>query len=220
MKLSFRNILALFLSTQLVFLEAGLAGCADRRVSAAPPAAQAGPLRDYLQKSYLELFELAPKMEFSAPDIETQRKSLEDGKHFCVARFKDHARQYEKQAEAAQKDLKQKTAGMSESERKQVHCRIQNLELLKSEAEVLSGHAIPTAYDNLGAKLELIEKWPAVFRQTRQEIADGSHLRRRGGDVKDIGFREIAAGQEDDIKKGQQSIEELKRAGLIPPELE
>ncbi len=45
-------------------------------------------------------------------------------------------------------------------------------------------------------------------------------MNRRWADVKDIGFREIAANQQDDIKKGQQAIEEMKRSGLLPPEVE
>jgi hypothetical protein len=76
------------------------------------------------------------------------------------------------------------------------------------------------AYDNLNAKLDVIEKWPALYKQTQQEIASESYLSRRWGDVKDIGFREIAANQQDDIKKGQQAIEEMKRSGLLPPEVE
>lgn len=43
-------------------------------------SAQNLALREYLQKSYMELFELAPKLEFSACEIEAQRKALESGK--------------------------------------------------------------------------------------------------------------------------------------------
>jgi predicted Zn-dependent protease len=173
-----------------------------------------------LQKPYAELFDLAPTVEFSAGEIESQRKALDEGKDFCVARFKGHAKQYAKQIDAAQKDLKVQTVALNEGERTQVHCGIQNLELLRSEAQALSSHAIPTAYDNLKAKLDLVQKWPALYRQTQQEITDGTYVQRRWGDVKDIGFREIAANQQDDIKKGQQAIEEMKRSGLLPPEVE
>ena len=160
-------------------------------------------------------------MKFSTTEVAAQRKALEKGKNSCAARFKDHAKQYGKQIDAAEKDLKKTTAGLRETERNQKHCRIQNLELLRSESQALSSHAIPTAYHNLNAKLDLIEKWPLLYRQTQQEIANGSYLTRRWGDVKDIGFREIAANQQDDIKKGQQAIEEMKRSGAIaPPEVE
>jgi hypothetical protein len=46
-------------------------------------------------------------------------------------------------------------------------------------------------------------------------------MKRRWSDVKDIGFREIEPkqhDQQDDIKRGQQAIEELKRSHLLPPE--
>lgn len=178
------------------------------------------PLRTLLQKPYVELFELAPTLNYSAAEIETQRKSLEEGKSFCVSRFKGHAKSYATQIETAQNDLKKKSAALSDFQRSQLHCRIQNLELLRSEAQALSSHAIPTAYDNLNAKLDLIAKWPSLYKQTQQEITSRSYLTRRWGDVKDIGFREIAANQQDDIKKGQQAIEEMKRTGLMPPDVE
>jgi Zn-dependent protease with chaperone function len=225
----FRRMLAVFLSYQLCLVGIVLEGCAARQaqqnsasvqLSAVLQPKELTPLRGLLQKPYAELFDLAPTLEFRTAEIAAQRKALDKGKDFCVARFKDHAKQYGKQVDSAQKDLKKKSTGLSEDQRNQLHCKIQNLELLRSEAQALSGHAIPTAYDNLNAKLDLIEKWPALYKQTQQEIASGSHLSRRWGDVKDIGFREIAANQQDDIKKGQQAIEEMKRSGLLPPEVE
>ncbi len=225
----FRRMVAVFLSFQLCLVGIVLEGCAGRQAPQNSAPAQLStvlqpkeliPLRGLLQKPYAELFDLAPTLEFRTNEIVAQRKALDKGKDFCVARFKDHAKQYGRQVDAAQKDLKKKSASLSEGQRNQLHCKIQNLELLRSEAQALSGHAIPTAYDNLNAKLDLIERWPALYRQTQQEIASGSHLSRRWGDVKDIGFREIAANQQDDIKKGQQAIEEMKRSGLLPPEVE
>ena len=177
-------------------------------------------LRMHIQKPYVELFELAPHLEFSAADIERERKALNSGKDFCVNRFNAHANAYGKQIDATRADLKKNTATMKDAQRKQVHCDIQNFELRRSEAQVLANSAIPTAYANLNAKLDLIQNWPAAYQQARRELADGSYNTRRWGDVKDIGFREIASGQMDDIKRGQQSVEELKRTGLLPPEVE
>lgn len=228
MKDIFRSTLAVFLTAQLSFAGLTLEGCAARsaakaaepdNASAAQPK-QMTPLRALLQKPYVELFDEAPTLQFTSEEIVAQRKALEQGRSACVRRFKDHASQYGKQIDVAQKKLKKESATISEEERSRIHCNIQNLELLRSEAQALSGHAIPTAYENLTAKLDLIEKWPAVSKQTQQQIADGSYLKRRWGDVKDIGFREIAANQQDDIKKGQQAVEEMKRSGLLPPEVE
>ena len=219
MKNLLRRALALCLCEFLIFLPTGFGG---GRQQAAPASASAetSSIRRTLQKPYLDLFEISPKLEFSASEIEAQRKTLKNGEKLCVTRFKDHAKAYQKQIEAAQKNLKRKTTEITEEQRKQTHCTIQNLELVKAEAQVLAGQAIPTGYDNLNAKLDIIEKWPALYQQTEQEIASGAYNKRRWGDVKDIGFREIAAGQQDDIKKGQQAIEELKRSGMLPPELD
>lgn len=214
-----RRTLAVFLCELLMFLPVG-AGGGGRQASAEKTAVESDSLRGLLQKPYLELFELSPKLEFSEREIEAQRKSLENGKKLCVTRFKGHVKTYGKQIDALQKDLKKNTTKITEDQRKQAHCTIQNLELVKAEAQVLSGQAIPTAYDNLNAKLDIIQKWPSLYRQTQQEMASGAYNQRRWGDVKDIGFREIAAGQQDDIKKGQQAIEELKRSGMLPPEVE
>ena len=225
----FQRILASVLSAQVSFLGAGLdirtaqqapPPSSPNQQMANVPTSQQTSLRALLQKPYAELFDLAPTLTFSVSEIAAQRKALGKGKDSCVSRFKEHGKQYEKQIDRAQNDLKKKTAILNEPQRKQAHCKIQNLELLRSEAQALSGHAIPTAYDNLNAKLDIIERWPALYKQTQQEIASGAHLNRRWGDVKDIGFREIAANQQDDIKKGQQAIEEMKRSGLLPPEVE
>ena len=218
MRNTFRSIVSLFLSALLVLLPAIQARGQEQPVPA--PVVPTTTLRGHLQEHYVELFDLAPKLHYSTAEIEKQRAAFGKGKDICVSRFKDHAKKYGKQIEETEKNLKERTTKLNDAQRKLVHCKIQNLELLKGEADVLSGHAIPTAYDNLNAKLDIIEKWPALYQQTQQEIAGESYLRRRWGNVKDIGFREIAAGQQDDIKRGQQAIEELKRAGLIPPEVE
>lgn len=226
MKHLFRRIIAFSLSAHLsgVGLESGAPYQAAQEVSTQAPVtlktANSTSLRPLLQKSYEELFEVAPTLQFTPGAIEEQRNGLQKSKDFCVRRFKEHAKQYGKQIETAQQDLKKRSANLSELQRNHLHCKIQNLELLRSEAQALSSHAIPTAYDNLNAKLDLIQKWPALYRQTQQEIASRSYLNRRWADAKDIGFREIAPNQQDDIKKGQQAIEEMKRSGLLPPEIE
>jgi len=188
--------------------------------SSNPEAQNPLPLRDYLQKSYLELFEIASQLSFSSTEIAKQREAFEKAKDSCVDRFKDRVKGYDKQLDKERSELKKTSAKLSKVERKEAHCTIQNLDLLRSEADVLARQAIPTAYDNLNAKLDLIERWPAYHQQIQQELANGSYVNRRWGDVQDIGFREIEPNQQDDIKKGQRAIEEMKRAHLLPPELE
>ena len=219
MKNLFRKSVAVLLCPVLALLPILEEGVASAQQAPVRPA-QTIALREYLQKSYMELFELAPKLEFSATEIETQRTALKSGKDLCVGRFKTHSKQYGNQIDAARKDLKKNTATLSEDQRKLVHCNIQNLDLLKSEADILAGQAIPTAYDNLNAKLDIIQQWPAEYKQIQQELASGTYHTRRWGDVKDIGFREIEPNQQDDIKRGSDAVEEMKRLGLMPPEVE
>ncbi len=178
------------------------------------------PLHDYLQKSYEDLFALAPSLRFSPADVETERQALKRGEDSCRSRFKDHSKLYGRQLDSARNDLKKGGSELADTQRHGLHCRIQNLELLRSEADMLSGQAIPNAYDNLDAKLNLLLEWPEQNRQTLAAISDGSYNQRRWGDVKDIGFREVASGQRDDIKRGQEAVDELKRTGLLPPDIE
>ena len=197
--------------------------CQSQEKVVQPTADQAPPqlsLHAYLQKPYEELFELAPSVSFSTAEVEKERQALKAAKDSCRDRFKNHSKTYSKQLENARKELKLRSASLTDPPRHALHCRIQNLELLQSEADVLSGQAIPHAYDNLNAKLDLIQQWPEQNRQTLAAIADGSYQQRRWSDVKDIGFREIAAGQKDDIKRGKEAVDELKTLGLLPPEID
>ena len=189
------------------------------QASAASQAPQL-PLRDYLQKPYDELLQLAPSLTFSTAEVDQMRQALKTGEDSCRSRFKDHTKTYGKQLDTARKDLKKGGTGLADQPRRELHCKIQNFELLRSESEVLSQHAIPTAYDNLNARLDMLLKWPAEYQKTLASMADGSYNQRRWADVKDIGFREIASGQKDDIKRGQDAVNELKRAGMLPPEVE
>lgn len=207
---------SLLILSELLILLPAVAGRSPQQNSQAPANT---PLRSHLMKPYLELFSDAAQLHFSATEIKAQRESLANGRKACVKRFQNHAKTYSRQIDALQKQLKQKTAKISEAERKETHCQIQNLDLLKSEAQSLSQHGIPTAYENLSAKLDVIQNWPATRAQAEKQIADGSFHQRRWGDVKDIGFRVIAANQQEDIPAGQEAIREMRQKGLIPPEL-
>lgn len=92
--------------------------------------------------------------------------------------------------------------------------------MLEEQADVLANNAIPVAYQNRQAKLDLIQNWPTQLKEIERQIADGSYHNRRWGDVKDIGFRQIQQGQKDDIKVGQDAIRQMKLAGLLPKEVE
>src|SRR5437867_3298471 len=159
---------------------------AQQKPPSLPPAVYE-PLREALQKSYYELFDEAPRLEFSESQISAMRKYLDESRDQCVRQFKRRAEELGKELQATQASLKESTARLDDAQRKEKHCKIQNLRALESQARVLAEHAIPVAYENRKAKLDLIQKWPDELKRIKAEIAAGTHNQRKWGDVKDIG---------------------------------
>jgi Zn-dependent protease with chaperone function len=202
-------------------LTASLLGCASHRATlpeVRPPAQVFEPLQEELNKSYLTLFETAAKLEYSDSQLLKMHEYLKQAQDYCVGRFEGFSDEYNRRVDEGQKALKQ--SNVTDEERHNLHCRIQDARALKSQADVISHHAIPVAYDNRRAKLELIQKWPANFKEIQQSIADGTSKNRRWADVHDIGFRKIEKDQKNDVKMGQEAIRDLKQSGLMPKEIE
>ncbi len=198
-----------------------LAACGGHRAAlpeVKPPAQVFAPLQEELKKSYVTLFETASRLEYSESQILRMQEYLKQAQDYCVGRFEGVSSEYERRVDDAQKGLKK--ANIKPDERHSLHCTIQEMRALKGQADVIAQHAIPVAYDNKQAKLELIQKWPAQQKEIQQSITDGTYKSRRWGDVEDIGFREIEKDQKDDIKTGQEAIRDLKRSGLMPKEVE
>ncbi len=179
-----------------------------------------GALQDDLKKSYLELFKISPDLKYCPEQLDAMRQYLKHAKDYCVGEYKTKAKSYDDQLQEAQAQLKRTSSELAEPQRHEMHCKIQNDRALKTDTQMLADHAVPVAYDNRQAKLDLIQKWPTDYRQAEQEIADRSYLKRRWGDVKDIGFREIERGQQDDIKTGEDAIKQMKQSGMMPKELD
>ncbi|MFP5248873.1 MAG: M48 family metalloprotease, partial [Acidobacteriota bacterium] len=177
-------------------------------------------LRPILNKGYVELFQTASTLQIQPQAAQQLREQFKSSEDACRRNFRSHSSLYSKQIDAARAELKKGGEKLTWQQRHVLHCRIQNLQMLKSEADILASHAIPTAYDNLGAKLDLLQQWPEQHRMAVAELSSGIYQQRRWADVKDIGFRQIAAGQKDDIRRGQQAVEEMRRTGLLPPPLE
>lgn len=217
-KLDVRGLLALLCSELMI---GALTGCGGHRAAlpeVRPPVQVFDPLSEDLKKSYLTLFETAARLEYSDAQIAKMQEYLKQAQDYCVGRFENISSEYDRRVDDAQKGLKK--SEITAEERHNLHCRIQDARALKSQADVISQHAIPVAYDNKRAKLDLIQQWPAQLKQIQASIADGSYKARRWADVEDIGFREIEKNQKDDIKLGQEAIRDLKQTGLMPKEIE
>jgi Peptidase family M48 len=214
-----RSVVAILLCEAVTVSTSAIAVRAPKP-TAIPIGSVPSGLHQELQKSYLDLFREAASFDYKTSGIEKARNDLKQAQDLCVREFKRRRDQFRDQLEQARNQLKQNSSKLTEAQRHDLHCRIQELRVLQEEADVLANHAIPVAYQNRQAKLDLIQNWPGNLRQIQQQVADGSYQSRRWADVKDIGFRQIQAGQKDDIKAGQDAIRQMKLAGLMPKEVE
>ena len=214
MRLSIRGCIVVILCEILILMPA--CGHTPQIGIPAPPSPQGlEPLSKEIRRPYLTLFKIAPKLNFTGSDFKQMQEYLQKGRDYCVGQFKARAKKLDSQISQDKSQVKQ---GSSENgEQHALRCKIQNLQLLESQAKVLEQHAIPVAYANRQAKLELIQKWPAALKNIKEEIADGSYHNRRWADVKDIGFRTIVPGQKDDIRLGQEEARRMKASGMMPP---
>ena len=189
-------------------------------------SAAAGSLEANLRQSFLEITEVAHTLSFTRAQYEQARKRLEAEAKQRKDELKSAIKSIDKQIaeqEAALKKLNDRTSHDTKEitdQRNAIHCAIQRLRTRQADTRIALESGVPIEYENLYAKLELMEKWPAAEREIALQVERGQARQRRWGDVEDIGFRTIERNQEDDIKDGQQAIEEMKRSGLLPKPIE
>jgi len=173
-----------------------------------------------LSKSYLELFEEAPRLQFSVTEIAAMRETLKRSEKVCVDRYKQEGKEHDQNLNQLQGELERTTRTITEVKRQDLHCKIQTARLHLSHARLLEKSSVPILYQNRLAKLDLIEKWPAEKARIDDEIRREAQYSRPYSNVKDIGFREVGKGQEDDIKEGQKAIDEMRKLGMLPKEID
>ncbi|MEJ2006537.1 MAG: M48 family metalloprotease [Acidobacteriota bacterium] len=218
MRISIRSCMIVLLFGILVLIPA-CNQTAQIGIPAPEPPQGLESLSKEIRKPYLQLFKISPKLRFTDTEINQMQKYLQKGQDYCVGQFKARAEKYNSEIAEDKSRLKQGKSNGEAGEQHALRCKIKDLELLESQAKVLAQHAIPVAYKNREAKLDLIQQWPSELKKIKKEIADGSYLHRHWGDVKDIGFRQIAPGQKDDIPLGREEIRRMKESGMMPPEV-
>jgi Zn-dependent protease with chaperone function len=186
----------------------------------------AADLAALVNRPYLELAEMAPTLAWSRQELDAFRKDLDRQRQSEAERLKKEEQQLDRQIEERRKQLQSlnkeastdtpKTAEI----RHNLHCDILRLEKQRAEKRVERQHGLGVTFDNKLAKVDLLERWPAIKRDIDRTIAAGRARQRPFGDVEDIGVREISKDQEKDIKLGEEALRELKTQGLMPPELE
>ena len=211
----FRIFTALFLSAVILF--APVQNCFAARFPKTPSTLV--ELSHELQESYLRLFRISPSLHFTTDQINQMRELLNKQQNECTGAMKHAADHYKSQINKTEAHLRKVSATLSDARRHGIHCKIQNLRYEHAQASVLAQHAIPIAYANEEAKLDLIEHWPSDLKTIKQDIASGSYHNRRWGNVQDIGKRTIVPGQQDDLKMGEEAVKQFKESGLEPPVL-
>ena len=215
-----KKTLSLLLSLTLVCLPTS---CGSRRIDIPTtelPRQQFETLDATLRESYLELFEDSGRLSFSSSDLDAMGEYLDEAEAYCVSRFEARGDAFESELRNVQRELRESTARITEVERDGLHCRIEELRQLQRQVRALTEQVIPLAYDNKHAKLRLVEEWPAERDRIEEELETETFVSREFGDIADIGFRDIGRDQEDDVQMGQEAIDELRQAGLMPSEVE
>ena len=186
-------------------------------------AQQPEPLASTLQRSYLEVLDLAGKVAVSDAEYAEMRRRLDREEEAEKKRLEAEQKGYEQQVKGLRRELDALNRRASRDDvatskqRQTIHCEILKLENRARRAEIARKQGVPVAFDNRRAKLILLRQWPIEERRIAETIAGGTARARRYGNVEDIGVRTIAADQEKDIKAGQDAIREMTAYGLMPP---
>ncbi len=189
-------------------------------------AADALPLSDLIQEPYLVLLEQAEELKFSEKELDAFRKDLKKEEKAEKKRLEREEKELKQQVKDLRKQLdelnKSRSRDTSEMtlQRSELHCQILPLEKAQAAKKAEREHGLPLAYDNKQAKVDLIEKWPALKAEIILALESGDARKRRFGDVEDIGIRVLKEGQEKDIKTGEEAVREMKASAMMPPELE
>jgi hypothetical protein len=202
--LDVRKFLALLCAELLIFSQVGCGGHRVALPEVRPPSQVFEPLNEELKKSYLMLFETAPKLEYSDAEIVKMQEYLKQAQDYCTGRFESVANEYQRRIDDAQKGLKK--SGITNEERHNLHCSIRDARVLHGQADVIAQNAIPVAYDNKGAKLELIQNWPVQLKEIRASVADGTYKARRGATLRTSAFAKLRKIRKTTSSSGERRL--------------
>jgi hypothetical protein len=183
-------------------------------------------LGELVNKPYVELLEIAVTLNFSTTEITNFKKTLEaqkdtQKKHLDVEidQLKKENATLRDQLSKLNKESSSDTEQMK-AYRQELHCKIFKLEEKIRQKTTERDHGLSVVYDNKFAKLDIIQQWPAKQKEIKQTINTNHARERRYGDVEDIGIRKVGEGQQKDIRLGEESLQQLKSLGLMPPEIQ
>lgn len=183
-------------------------------------------LDQILESSYLELFEASPDILASEDQIKAWEEQLEEQKDQEEENLDQRKHDLDDRIEATQDALKQlnrrnERSPAIEEERHALHCQIQQARNELREVKLALDTGLDLEFDNKFAKLKIIEEWPQRYSEVMESIQQNRTVDRKFGDFRDIGFRSGPfEGQEEDVERGREAIDEMKRMNILPPEVE
>lgn len=184
---------------------------------------QALDLPKLIEEPYVSLFEQALELNVPKASIEAFRKTLEEKKKQERSELEKEKKSIEQKINQAQDELKRLNGdeAATADKRHDLHCRIQGLREQLQQTDLSLNQGLNITYDNKLAKLRVLEEWPAKYAETQRLIDSRQAEQRNFGDFRDIGFRDgTFKDQQDDVKTGQNALEEMKHQGILPPEVE
>lgn len=179
-----------------------------------------------VEKRYTDLPALAASLNLSSQAFDDFKKQIEAQKKEAMDRLEAERKQLHEQDGQARKELDavNRSASIDTPEmarsRRELHCRILDLERQIHEKQAQRAVGVPALYENRLAKMGFVQSWPRRKQEVEAGIAGGDARTRLHGDIDDIGLRRVGEGQEKDIKLGEDAIRELKARRLLPPELD
>ena len=189
------------------------------------------PASRLAELSYLELLEMQDIPVLSKAGIEAVQERLQKEKEAEQDRLKAQEKAIENQIKDTRKELdalnKKRSRDTDEmsKQRTLLQCRVLDMENEERKLETSRNHGVPVQYQNKLAKLDLVQRWPAMRAEIERTIEAGRARERRFGNVEDIGVRDLgidnlARKQTEDIEVGRKAIQGMQRQGVMPPVVE
>lgn len=214
--------------TLAVVLSVWLVATSLPRVSSAGPRQSPAEMVDW---SYLDVIREAHLHVFSSDEIRNVRDRLEDAREQEEKAAEDEVDRLRGELDRQRDELERlnressRDAPATAEERRLVQCRILDLETDIADLRFRREQGIRVDYDNRLAKLDLIANWRDTYGHIRAAIASGHARDRHFGDVEDIGFRDLgdrdlATHQQQDIRIGEDAAREMRLQMILPGELD
>jgi len=189
---------------------------------------QSAPIQEKIARiPYIQIIG-SPEETAKDLDIKAAKNKVSTLRKGELENIKQQRKSLEKKKEELQKELQRlhKQPDTPEIEKRRTEIRCETFQIEKTIGDDGKGGILAMQefqksifYNNVLAKLDLLEKWPVEKQKVNNDIQTGKIKNEKFSDVKDIGIRGgVFNDQNKDIKKGQDAWEEARKNGDIRDE--